>query len=209
MTEPNIHESAKVLQTKVDLLSWIGMIPDMQAMMYQMQTRDLRQELLREDLPGDDLNRIKDTIAEGHSVMTDGLNIVLKKLTTDECVECGKCDDLKDAVVMLLDEESDIDEVNAFIKDKFGDIEHSDETGLPGHRRPKSNPLEAILGGRGLAGALTKGGLGDLLDLIGQIKSAGGNVEVITHPDDLEAGEAKRIADNFIHSEKPDKDKLH
>lgn len=175
-----IHMAAKSAQTKIDLLTWIGLLPEPHATLNQLEIRAYRKGLADEELASDERSYIEQKIPMINQLMDEGLQLVSHKLNTSECVECGKCDDLRDVVQMLLTEH-DIDEVNTKIKDHFGDIEKSKNRGMPGHQ--SDGPGLQV---RGIPTEGQGGGLGALLNLLGEM------IESMPHDEEI-----------------PDKDKLH
>ena len=188
--EQTVHNAALVLQTKVDLLAWIGIMPEPYATFHGLEVREMRKALVDEATPPDILDLITKEIPKMDATMDEGLYLIMKKLKTDDCIECAKCDDLRDVIQMFMTKEP-IDQIRKKIEKHYGDITDHPGSGMPGHQPNMS--VRAVTGGR-------------IIDLI---KSLMGS--------DSEAIGFKTVADqngmikNFIglDDEPPDKDKLH
>lgn len=185
-TEPKLKEDVKSLETKVNVLTWIGLIPDMAGMMAQLEVQQMSNLILNDKVEDGDMEKAIAKVKDMNVVMNDGVGIVLKKLNTKECIECGKCDDLRVIVQDLADGEKPIDEINAVITEKYGNIANSIGAGMPGHQRPE--------GQRAPGGGI--GAILSLLQALGGRRPGRGEV----------TDEVEMLVKNH---RKPDKDTLH
>jgi len=147
----HIHNSALAAQTKIDLMAWIGILPEPHATLHQLEIRSYRTALVDENVEAEHLQIIEEKIPMVHNLMDDGLGILMKKLETQDCIDCGKCDDLKNIIIQLMDfHNNDVDAIIAEIEEKFGDIEASKGGGMPGHRTDGNGPgIRVVELGRG------------------------------------------------------------
>ena len=194
MVDNVIHDSALALQTKVDILAWIGLIPEPLSSMTQLEVRMYRTALTDPEA-NDDLKKKTVYLINGlHKSMNEGVNVIMKKLNTDTCVECGKCDNLKEVLQSLLDGD-DIHGIIHKIQSQFGDIEGPSINRMPGE--PERNPIEEILSGR------VENPGAEMLNLLKMIASE--DPLTIKMKGDVIP---KNLLD-AIFGETPDKDKLH
>ncbi|MHA1168648.1 MAG: hypothetical protein ACTSRU_12550 [Candidatus Hodarchaeales archaeon] len=195
----HIHNSALAAQTKIDLMAWIGILPEPHATLHQLEIRSYRTALVDENVEAEHLQIIEEKIPMVHNLMDDGLGILMKKLETQDCIDCGKCDDLKNIIIQLMDfHNNDVDAIIAEIEEKFGDIEASKGGGMPGHRTDGNGPgIRVVELGRG------EGNMMDLLKMINDHPDADG---MIVHQREGE----DPITDILTKIFGPDdKDKLH
>ena len=194
MIDNVIQDSALALQTKVDILAWIGLMPEPLSFMTQLEVRLYRTSLTdptaSEELKGQAI----DQITKLHTQMDEGLGIIMHKLNSDDCTECGKCDNLKEVLQGLLDGD-DIHGITHKVTSDFGDISKSHGNGMPGEStRPPIGVLQ--VGGSNPGAEMLK-----LLKMIaGDDISAIGTIEGDSIP--------KNLFDSIFGAH-PDKDKMH
>ena len=198
-TEISIHQIAEAVKIKVDLLSWIGILPEPHSTLHGLEIRAMQKVLVEEDHPEELQKEAERAIPQMNFTMNEGIEIITRKLETQECIECGKCDDLKDVLQMLLDEKPN-DQIKIKIKEYFGDITVAKGAGMPGHQDEGHPHIRAIEVG---------GGPEALLDMIKMIASG------VDDPDDFAiiggrpTQNPNRAILEKIVSRGRDKDKLH
>ena len=202
MTDVNIHNSTLALQTKVDMLAWIGILPEQYAIEFGIQARTYRKILEMKDTPESMRFDTRKSIFNLRSTLNEGISIILEKLNGSECIECGKCDDLRGIMQDLLDDK-DIHTIAAKIKDHYGDVAKTIAAGMPGEGgKGHPSPFQVI----DMAG-------GDLMELI---KMIAGKISPDLPMDSIRSMDpSNNPIKNLLTSifrgdeEVPDKDKLH
>lgn len=201
MTDVKIHDNALALQTKGDMLAWIGILPEDHAIRFGLQARVYRKILAIEDTPESMRSDTINSIADMHSMMNEGINIILKKLSGSECIECGKCDDLRGIMQDLLDDK-DIHTINAKIKEQYGDITTTHGIGMPGEGgKGHPSPFQVVE---------MKGG--NILELIKMIAGRRSDFSMDSIGSMAPSNNPiKTLLDSIFKNreETPDKDKLH
>jgi len=200
-TEMTIHESAEAVEIKIQVLAWIGIMPEPYSTMHALEIKIMRHGLADENCPEKERKMIEEAIPHLNKTMNDGINIVMRKLNTDDCIECGKCNNLSETLQMLLDEKPN-DVINSKIKEHFGDITTAKGVGMPGHQSdgPGIRVLEVGSGN----------GPESLLQMLEMIAKSGSpdDFAVLTHKAESQ-NPIKSLLNAISSIGKPDKDKMH
>ncbi len=174
-----MQNNAIVLETKVNVLAHIGVIPGgSAAVMVKLEVAALLAAVNSNHTPDDIVKEAGNHISQMSLLMNDGLIIVKKKMASDECVKCGKCEGLTTITEMLLENNPPIHEVHDLIQKHWGDIKGDDLS-------TSYNPMIALIQ------ALSGSAQAPAIDTTG---SVGSNIESIM---------------SKIFGKKPDTSKLH
>jgi hypothetical protein len=132
-----LQNSAIALQTKVNLLAWIGLIPGQTAMHTKMEVDIMVDTILADGFPEDLMKTAKERVDGMNVVMDDGLKIIIAKLNSDKCIKCAedRCINLQGIVKDLLHDKPIVD-IQEKITINFGDISVKSISGMPGHQDP-------------------------------------------------------------------------
>ena len=142
MIDNVIQDSALALQTKVDILAWIGLIPEPLSFMTQLEVRMYRSSLTDPAASEKLQDQAISQITKLHTQMDEGLGIIMHKLNSNDCTEWGKCDNLKEILQRLLSDD-DIHGILHKVTSDFGDISRSHGNGMPGESsRPPIGVLQ-------------------------------------------------------------------
>lgn len=179
-----MQNNAIVLETKVNVLAHIGLIPGSTQIMTRLEVSALLAAVNSIHTPDDIMKKAGDKIIEMSLLMNDGLNLVKKKMTSDECVKCGKCEELTSITEMLLEDDPPISEVHTLIQKYWGEIKPGDISG-------SDNPMVALIN------ALSGSTQGPELDTTGSMRS----------PSNIMDGISNIIQKHF--GKNSDKDTLH
>jgi len=164
MVDPVIKNSAAVLRTKVDLLSWVGILPRSHIEVSKFQSNFYVELLTDKESTEEIISDATESVKSMNMTMDQGIRIIMRKITSPECVECGKCAHLNDVLQMLLDDEP-IHEIQAKIEENLGDIT-TEGVGMPGHQRDRPG-IRVVEIARG------SGSMDDAMDVIKDIVRSG------------------------------------
>lgn len=131
MTESNVADNILRLATKTNLLAWIGILPPMEMTMMKMQLSGIQKVVNDDTILGDLKSQALDQLMKLNLTMNDGIMIILKKLDSDGCVKCGKCDQLHEILHMVIDD-VDIHTIIPKIEKHYGDVSKVYGRGMPG-----------------------------------------------------------------------------
>jgi hypothetical protein len=194
-----IQNSAIVLQTKVDILAWIGILPEPHADISKLES-ELFLTILSNEKSSETMIAFANEAVKGMgAVMDDGIGHVMETISRPECLECGKCKELNIVLQMLLDNDS-ISAIHDKINKNWGDIKNDTGTGLPGHRQDRPD-FKVVKVGPG------ESSIDDLMKILKDI-SQGESPEGIG----VILGGSKNPGMSImekIFGPKPNKDKLH
>lgn len=139
MVNEELQKQVIALKTKVDILSWIGILPEPYGITSKLQIQMFIDCFTKSDVPDDIMQFITSALKSMTRNMNEGIHHVISFIDTsdrDNCGECNKCDDLSDILHMLLDNNKPIEEIQKTIQETLGSINDED---APDY---KNSPLE-------------------------------------------------------------------
>jgi len=118
IVDKRLMDQAITLKIKVDIMQWLDLFSEPYGSIVRMQSTTIIDAFNRDHLSDGILNFIIKAMKSLTEILDDDLKRIRSFMEGDECHECGKCQDLKEIITMILNNEN-IDEVQQRMKQRW------------------------------------------------------------------------------------------